>query len=104
MTIRVEVTAEDIAAPIPKGRRCELCPVARATLRAARPLGFGDVSVGRWTICLLRWFSACIADYRITEILTPPDVLDFIKDFDQGRHCSPFAFDLEIPSPEGAPS
>jgi len=83
-TVRIEVTAEDIA----KGRRweCTLCPVSRAIARVldCRP------QVGPDSVTLF-----CNAR-RFEDVRLPESAQRFIQDFDArvGRPA-PFAFDLD---------
>lgn len=86
--MRIEVTADDIA----KGKRksCDACPVARAIHRAT-----GD----GWNAVVYK--DNCIAvadddDWDREEFTPPPEVAQFVKDFDAGRPVTPITFDLPI--------
>ena len=83
-TIRVEVTAEDIA----KGERrvAWRCPIALACGRV-----FGEPIIGR-DGCNLT-----VEGRRLTDVELPAVAKRFTLDFDECRPVEPFAFDLELP-------
>lgn len=82
MTIKVEVTKEDIA----NGERensCK-CPVALALSRLGTDVSVGNGEIGFW-----------LGDkYRLIEI--PDMVDDFITQFDNGKEVEPFEFTLNV--------
>ena len=78
-TFRIDVEYDDILVGVPdSGTRC---PVAIAIGRAADAVA----EVGIETIMF--------PGHRVV-ISTPPDVRDFVNDFDLGKPVEPFSFDL----------
>jgi hypothetical protein len=81
--VRIKVTATDIARgkPHPRG-----CPIYRAAARACRAiLGHPGVHlVGLRTIVFANGGFAVL----------PPEAVDFIREFDNGRSVQPIAFTL----------
>jgi hypothetical protein len=90
-SLRVEVTAEDIAVGRPG--KCCYCPVALAISRACGP-GFIGVSSKNVGFLFHR--------ARPKFVPLPEVARRFICDFDSGRAVAPFAFDLDVP--EGVPA
>ena len=80
-TIRIEVTAEDIAAGKPD--KCRECPIALAAIRAGIP----EANVKK----------RCIFVAPTVRVLLPDAAQRFIDDFDEFREVEPFSFDLELP-------
>jgi hypothetical protein len=78
--LRVEVTAEDIAAG--NSGDCESCPIALACCRA----GLNGVLVSDDGIA---WNGGFVD--------LPAGGLEFISDFDRGRVVLPFTFEIEVP-------
>jgi hypothetical protein len=95
-SLRVEVTAEDIAEGRP--HLCRQCPVARALRRAASLLfpGLTGAFAG-WTY-LMAWQD----DRTLFQVDTPWSARFFMAYFDNGEPVAPFAFDLDVP--EGVPA
>lgn len=89
MTIRVDVTNEDIKEGYPGAFAA--CPVALAfRRRMAVPTGQVVAVAEGW----IRW-GEDLADCR--EARYPESVDAFIDRFDDGGPVSPFSFDLEVP-------
>ena len=85
----ISVTAGHIA----KGKRrdCERCPVALAIRDALPDLIYARV--GPVNIGLQRE-----ADEDLTYFAFPPEVLDFVRDYDGRRGSRPFSFELDYPA------
>ena len=90
MTVRVEVSAKDIAEGRVNSKR--FCPVARAATRALAPYGL-DVSVGWLNVRAHR-----AGDNRVFVLPLPTEAEFFVEDFERGRLVRPFAFELELPA------
>jgi hypothetical protein len=101
ITIRVEVTAEDINRGEPES--CKHCPIALAIDRALSAAGIESrswvmgrtVSFGKDTRRPRPW--ACL----------PYEALVFVVRFDEGHDLMPIVFDLELPddlSPAAGPA
>jgi hypothetical protein len=89
-TVRVEVTAEDIASGVRKD--CSCCPVAIALGRALA-LDGRHVAVG--------WEGATIQaspDAEEHTVKFEDAVGQWMRRFDQGCQVEPFAFDLNVPT------
>lgn len=86
MTMRIEVTAEDIARGEPRNE-C-WCPVARAITRAADLPAIVHDDV---------W---CVYDSMEGPYALPEEATTFIARFDKGAPVQPFAFEIE--EPEGS--
>ena len=87
--IRVDVTAQDIAAGLAKN--CQRCPVALALGRAGRDDYAAVVEIDfRLHLELQsRWIAA------------PQEVVEFVERFDAGLRCEPFRFELpDLDDPE----
>ena len=84
----INVTAEHIA----RGQRrdCEYCPVALAIRDALPDLIYARVGPGN--IGLQRNAGECFIHLEI-----PPDVVDFIRDYDARAIPDPFTFELDYP-------
>ena len=78
--VKVSVTAEDIRVGVPRDQY--RCPVARAIKRRLKS---HDVSVGTWIFIDV-----------LIDVETPPQVLRWIRAFDEQRPVGPFAFYLVI--------
>jgi len=89
-TVRVEVTAELIAAGIRKS--CFECPLALAAMRA---LG-GEFAYITTKGCCVD-FPEGSAPERVRFRL-PELAVDFMRAFDGGHNVEPFSFEIEIPS------
>ena len=85
----ISVTREHIA----KGKRrdCERCPVALAIRDALPDLIY--TRVGPINIALQR-----DAGEYLTYFAFPPEVLDFVRDYDGRRGSKPFTFELDYPA------
>lgn len=68
------------------------CPVALAILRDLPQYGVGVSSTG---ITLVRL--PIEAKHPHTTLVTPRDVIAFVKAFDRGADVSPFKFELVVP-------
>jgi hypothetical protein len=90
VTIKVEVTREDIAADI---HAADDCPVARAVLRALRKHGKNPNYVGA-----TQTFVAYHEDFCREEIPLPESVTTWIRKYDLAEQCQPFSFELEMPA------
>ena len=87
--MRIEVTAEDIAAGCRRDRFG--CPLARA---AARVVG-KSLDVDRATIS----WQADAPSHGFVTLYLPPDVWVWVLGFDHGARSSPITFDLPDPAP-----
>ena len=82
-TIRVEVTAEDIATGVPMDG--ERCPIAYALLRSLNDACYYAVDCEKVELD---------GEY---DLPLPKTAQDFILAFDDAQDVSPFAFDLSVP-------
>ncbi len=85
-TLKVSVTAEDIAAG--ERRCCGACPIA---LAVARVTGASFVHTGPVAV---QWSLPHGADLIQGEL--PTVAFEFMMDFDRGMSVAPFDFDLEL--------
>ncbi len=81
--MRIEVTAEDIAAG--ERGKCLLCPIALAARRAGLETARVDLDTQH---------GESIAD--LIGVLLPDECLKFIIDFDNGKPVAPFVFELDV--------
>ena len=84
-TIRIEVTAEDIA----KGRRQSAC---------ACPIALAMERVGACPVVGTDAANISFGYRRFDHVELPPEATEFITKFDDGdTSVRPFSFDLELP-------
>lgn len=94
--MRIEVTAEDIKAGR-RGASCH-CPIAQSLRRAGfkapsvQPWNWGDSIDGHGS------FGYLDLDGN-SQVRLPFEAAEKARDYDEGRGMSPFAFDLDIPTP-----
>lgn len=81
--LKVEVTAEDIAAGVPSD--CQECPIALALKRA----GVIEPAVAK------TWF---LAGKGADMVNLPPLGWSFVIEFDNGRKVEPFSFEIDVPN------
>ena len=84
MTYHVVVTAEDIAAGVP--RAACACPIARALVR----MGHSGPDVE----CQAISFRDAANGYRV-HYTAPPVAIEFMERFDEGEPVDPIEFDME---------
>ena len=88
-TVRIEVTAEDIAAGL-RNNACQ-CPVARAAQRACNVESSRKLGVFR------RKGGLALETWDTDGPQLPKDVVEWVYRFDGGLPCEPFSFELELP-------
>jgi hypothetical protein len=79
----INVTAQHIADGV-MCAECE-CPIALAILDQIQSIDY--VGVGGKTVEL----------DGLPTVELPPEAIQFVADFDNGRHVEPFAFPLDVP-------
>lgn len=98
MLFKVEVTQKDISGGRPQ--RCSICPAALAVKRALKDVAVEVEIMELETRAYLRvpgkpdgWRGLSVT------VDSPPELVQFVRDFDAHRSVGPLTFELDLPLP-----